>query len=120
MMAKKEKRDTFYLCALFSLQIKPIIIYFFFKKKMPYQFLAADCLHEIFEFLEKDKTTLYSCLLVNRLLCEVSVRILWKDIWNFQHCTSSKVLSTLVACLPDESKDLLYNNGIIISTPTSK
>src|ERR1051325_3628506 len=73
--------------------------------------LSFDCLNEIFECLEKDKVTLYSCLLVNRLWCEVSVRILWTSVWNYD---------TLIACLPDESKEILYKNGIIPSTSTSK
>src|SRR6266487_788650 len=72
--------------------------------------LLADCLNEIFEYLEYDKTTLYSCLLVNRLWCKISVRILWRSIRNY---------STLIACLPNESKEILYNNGIITSTSTS-
>ncbi len=76
---------------------------------MPRQ-LPADCLNEIFEYLE-DKVDLYSCLLVNRLWCEVSVRILWTNIQNYK---------TLIACLPNESKEILYKNDIIISTPTSK
>src|SRR5436190_14530707 len=69
--------------------------------------LPADCLNEIFEYLEEDKVTLPSCLLVNSLWCEVSVRILWRSIRNY---------NTLIACLPDESKDILSKNGIIIST----
>src|SRR6266508_145582 len=69
-----------------------------------------DCLNEIFKYLE-DKVDLLSCLLANRLWCEVSVQILWKDIQNY---------NTLIACLPNESKQVLYENGIIISTPTSK
>src|SRR3954451_629019 len=73
--------------------------------------LPADCLNEIFNYLEYDKVTLYSCLLVNRLWCDVSVRILWRDIRNY---------NTLIACLPNSSKEILYNNRIIISTPTSK
>src|SRR6266480_6277167 len=73
--------------------------------------LPVDCLNEIFECLEEDKITLHSCLLVNRLWCEVSVRILWKSVWNY---------GTLIACLPNESKEILYKNGIIISTSTSK
>ena len=28
--------------------------------------------------------------------------------------------STLIACLPNDSKEILHENGIIISTPTSK
>ena len=73
--------------------------------------LPADCLNEIFEYLEEDKVTLRSCLLVNRLWCEVSVGILWRSIRNY---------GTLIACLPNESKEILYKGGIITSTLTSK
>src|ERR1043165_1594476 len=68
--------------------------------------LSADCLNEIFEYLEKDKITLRSCLLVNRIWCEVSVRILWREIRNYH---------TLIACLPDALKEILSKNGIITS-----
>src|SRR2546425_10202534 len=73
--------------------------------------LPADCLNEIFEYLEEDKVTLRSCLLVNRLWCEVSVSILWRSIRNY---------NTLIACLnflSNELKETLYKNGIITSTP---
>src|ERR1051325_6137790 len=73
--------------------------------------LPSECLNEIFEHLENDKVTLHSCLLVNRLWCKVAVRNLWKNVWNY---------STLIACLPNESKEILLKNGIVISTPTSK
>ncbi|CAB4387424.1 unnamed protein product [Rhizophagus irregularis] len=87
--------------------------------------LPADCLNDIFEYLEEDKFALHSCLLVNHLWCEISVRILWRNIWDFnrQQCSlkvASSILSTLIACLPNESKKLLYDNDIFISTPTSK
>src|SRR3990170_8283 len=72
--------------------------------------LPVDCLNEIFERLEI-QATLHSCLLINRLWCEISVRILWKSIWNY---------NTLFACLPKESKEILSKNGIFISTQTSK
>src|SRR6266540_5165388 len=72
--------------------------------------LPADCLDEIFESL-KDKADSHSCLLVNRLWCGVSVRILWQSVQNYD---------TLFACLPNESKEILYKNEIIISTTTSK
>src|SRR3954447_20276680 len=68
--------------------------------------LPADCLNETFEYLGEDKITLHSCLLVNRLWCEVSVRILWRSIMNY---------NTLIACLPNESKEMLYQNRIITS-----
>src|SRR5687768_16842309 len=72
--------------------------------------MSRDCLYEIFELLE-DKADLRSCLLVNRLWCEVSVPILWTSIQNY---------NTLIACLSKESKEILYKNEIVISTPTSK
>src|ERR1051325_5986941 len=84
--------------------------------------IPADCLNNIFEFLEEDKkhkNTLHSCLLVNRLWCEVSVGILWRNVWGGIR-PSSRILSTLFACLPDESKELLHKNGIVVSTSTSK
>src|SRR5437762_1718304 len=78
--------------------------------------LSADCLNEIFEYLEDDKFTLYSCILVNRLWCEVSVRIFWRNIYNYNISN----FRTLIACLPNESKEILSKNRIIISTTTSK
>ena len=73
--------------------------------------LPVDCLNDIFEYLEEDEVTLRSCLLVNRLWCETAVSILWRNIRNY---------STLIACLPNESKEILSKNGIIVSTATSK
>src|SRR3954451_19605167 len=73
----------------------------------------TDCLNEVFENLEDDKFTLHSCLLVNRLWCKISVRILWRDILNFKDSLNDKhrskvrlsILSTLFACLPNGSKE---------------
>ena len=78
--------------------------------------LPADCLNEIFEYLENEKDTLRSCLLVNRLWCEVAVRILWRSVWSY--CSLN--FRTLMACLPNESKEALHKNGIIISIPYPK
>ncbi|GBB88024.1 hypothetical protein RclHR1_14540003 [Rhizophagus clarus] len=101
---------------------------------MPCQ-LPADCLNEIFEYLERDKVTLYSCLLVNRLWCEVSVRILWRNVWNAKPIAYGRIrpysrhrrlkvkpaiLNTLIACLPNNSKTHLLEKGILNSTQISK
>ena len=75
---------------------------------MSHQF-PYECLSEIFEHLEND--ALRSCLLVNRFWCEVSVPILWTSIQNY---------NTLIACLPNESKETLYKNEIILSIPNLK
>jgi hypothetical protein len=94
---------------------------------MPNNQLPPDCLNEIFNYLDGNKASLHSCLLVNRLWCEISVRILWRNIWNlkrnispsYRFGISSQILNTLISCLPNESKDLLYKNGAI-PIPTSK
>src|SRR6266540_2361884 len=85
---------------------------FFFKNNMACQ-IPADCLNEIFGYLNVLREILHSCLLVNRFWCEVVVRILWKDIWSFTN-SSLKLISILIACLPNESKDLLCTNEIFI------
>ncbi|GBB83638.1 hypothetical protein RclHR1_10340001 [Rhizophagus clarus] len=83
--------------------------------------LPADCISEILEHLDKDICTLHSCLLVDRLWCKISVKILWRDVWNCKYyCYQRSILSTLVACLPKESKELLHEREIFISTPTPK
>jgi hypothetical protein len=71
-------------------------------------------LNEIFEYLADDKFALYSCSLVNRLWCEIAVRILWRNVWNY----SNSYFRTLISCLPNESKEILLKNGIVIPTPT--
>src|SRR5437016_6279254 len=78
--------------------------------------LPSDCLNEIFEYLEQDKITLRSCLLVNRLWCEIAVEILWRVSTYY----STLNIRALIACLPKESEEILHKNGIIISPPTSK
>ena len=78
--------------------------------------LLTDCVNEILEYLEHDKVSLRSCLLVNRIWCEIAVRILWRDTRNYNISN----FRTLIACLPKESQKILCENGIDISTLTSK
>ena len=79
-----------------------------------YHHLPFNCLSEIVEYLE-DKRDLRSCLLIDRLWCEVTVPILWTSIQNYH---------TLIVCLPfclsDESKEVLRKNNVILSTPNSR
>src|SRR3990170_3837368 len=92
--------------------------------KMAFQ-LPIDCLNEIIEYLDEDKFSLRSCLLVDRFWCRVAVRILWRNVWNIQYKSHRvyvplSILSTLIACLPNESKSLLYESEISIPKPTPK
>jgi len=63
--------------------------------------LSADCLSEIFEYLED--VDIHSCLLVNRFWCRVSVRFFWKSIKNYQ---------TLITRLPKESRDMFIKKKL--------
>ncbi|CAI2168349.1 2563_t:CDS:2 [Funneliformis geosporum] len=71
--------------------------------------IPIDILYEILEHIEDDRMTLFSCLLVNHIWCKISVRILWKNIQNFD---------TLVACLPNESIEKLRRISVYVTTPT--
>jgi hypothetical protein len=78
--------------------------------------LTHDCLYIIFEELEDDNNTLYSCLLMNRTVCETVIPILWRNPWKFCHKTLKlKILyNTIISLLPLDSKLLLINNDINI------
>ncbi|CAJ0864855.1 15328_t:CDS:2 [Entrophospora sp. SA101] len=80
--------------------------------------LPADCLGEIVCHFQGDVTTLYSCILVNRLWCENAVRLLWRDPFrkiNESITTSNDkvaLIETYVRCLDleDKRKLCLKNN----------
>src|SRR5581483_747224 len=82
-----------------------------------YPFTFFKFLFFFFEYLENKKFTLRSCLLINHLWCEIAVRILWRNVWNY--CFLNFRI-TLIACLPNKSKEILCMGGINISAPTSK
>ncbi|RIA92908.1 hypothetical protein C1645_820104 [Glomus cerebriforme] len=76
--------------------------------------INEDCLSLIFEELHDDRSSLYSCLLVNKIWCKFVVPILWRDPWNFlnilKDSTKDKLfLNTLLLHLPEESKNYLKN-----------
>ncbi|RGB21463.1 hypothetical protein C1646_822963, partial [Rhizophagus diaphanus] len=90
--------------------------------------LNEDVLSQIFEELKDDKNSLYSCLLVNRLWCVITVPILWRNpnhhygfspssliYHNFDSFHYySKLLNAILLHLSEESRDILKNQGINI------
>ncbi|RIA86063.1 hypothetical protein C1645_829863 [Glomus cerebriforme] len=89
--------------------------------------LTSDLLYIIFKELKKDVNSLHSCLLVNRLWCEMVVPILWRNPWKFYELIEFTVRKqkfvkslyrVLILLLSSESKELLINNGINLF-PTS-
>ncbi|RGB38891.1 hypothetical protein C1646_691229, partial [Rhizophagus diaphanus] len=62
--------------------------------------LPVDCFEEIFRFLQEDKTSLHSCILVNRLWCENTAPFLWRQPFFFIGTTpSEKLIRTYISCL---------------------
>src|SRR5436190_1865913 len=45
--------------------------------------LNKDILFLIFEELQDDSKSLFSCLMVNRLWCETVIPVLWRNHWNY-------------------------------------
>ncbi|EXX60689.1 hypothetical protein RirG_177660 [Rhizophagus irregularis DAOM 197198w] len=56
--------------------------------------LSKDILFLIFEELQDDSKSLFSCLMVNRFWCETAVPVLWRDPWSYseESIQSSSVL----------------------------
>ncbi|GBC05209.1 hypothetical protein RclHR1_00610021 [Rhizophagus clarus] len=76
-------------------------------------YLNKDILILIFEELENDSKSLYSCLLVNRTWCELVVPILWRN--PYISSNNPKIVSlfnVILLYLSEESRDALKNQGI--------
>ncbi|CAJ0873102.1 21403_t:CDS:2 [Entrophospora sp. SA101] len=74
-------------------------------KKLPF-----DCIYHIFEYLEYNYETLYSCILVSRSWFRTVAPILWKDPFH-----SKNSMKTMIRCLSKESKDFFVKNNIKLS-----
>src|SRR5688500_12913828 len=74
--------------------------------------LNLDILILIFDKLQYDKKSLYSCILVNREWCRIVVPILWKVTWYNDEKSERKLFNTILFCLPISSKQLLIDNGV--------
>ncbi|CAG8447038.1 2404_t:CDS:2 [Diversispora eburnea] len=84
--------------------------------------LPYDVLEEIFKYLSEDINSLHNFLLINKLWCQIVIRILWKNPWSYYSLTKPTYLTfwplitrTIVSMIPQDSKNYLLNNGIDIS-----
>jgi hypothetical protein len=67
--------------------------------------LNGDVLYLIFEQLQDDKKTLYSCLLVNKTWCDTTIPILWKNPWIIlKNKNVELLLSTIISHLSSVSR----------------
>ncbi|CAG8450116.1 3386_t:CDS:2 [Diversispora eburnea] len=86
--------------------------------------LPIDTLAIILDFLSTSKTTLYSCLLVNRLWCRLVIPHLWSDPFSLSICdyasssiekNSMLIIETYINCLNKDEKQRFVEEGIIIN-----
>ncbi|RHZ59654.1 hypothetical protein Glove_362g23 [Diversispora epigaea] len=78
--------------------------------------LPDDCIHEIFQYLQNDRTTLYQCLFVNKFWCGYVVPLLWKQPFSNFRCWEF-IIRTYLDCL--QPQELLNLKPFNLSIPNS-
>ncbi|RIA88170.1 hypothetical protein C1645_739589 [Glomus cerebriforme] len=82
--------------------------------------LLREIILKIVEFLKDDIATLYSCILINREWCKITIPILWSDTFrkykpfnnNGQSLEGKQIISTYINLLSEESRISLKKHGI--------
>ncbi|GBB84940.1 hypothetical protein RclHR1_11510004 [Rhizophagus clarus] len=77
--------------------------------------LNKDILFLIFEELQDDSKSLFSCLMVNRFLCETVVPILWMNPWSYNgiNYRKKKYLFIIIASyITDDIKEFITKHRI--------
>jgi hypothetical protein len=76
--------------------------------------LNEDIFFLIFEELQDDSKSLFSCLMVNRLWCEIIIPILWRNPWCYEINYSNKnyLFAIIASYLSDDIKESLTSQGI--------
>ncbi|GBC30896.1 uncharacterized protein OCT59_016015 [Rhizophagus irregularis] len=78
--------------------------------------LNRDVLYMIFEQLQNDKNTLYSCLLVNKTWCEIIIPILWRNPWeSLKKENEVLLLSVIISHLSNVSKNEIGKYKLLIN-----
>ncbi|PKC70281.1 hypothetical protein RhiirA1_454965 [Rhizophagus irregularis] len=75
--------------------------------------LNKDILFLIFEELQDDSKSLFSCLMVNRTWCEIVISILWRNPWcyDIKYYNKSYLFAIIVSYLSDDIKESLTKQG---------
>ncbi|RIA79727.1 hypothetical protein C1645_840068 [Glomus cerebriforme] len=77
--------------------------------------LNNDILLIIFQEFQYDLKTLYSCLLINKICCETTIPILWKNPWILKKEKEKLLFQVIISHLSDDSRNNL-NKSIKILT----
>jgi hypothetical protein len=86
---------------------------------------SKDILFLIFEELQGNLSSLFSCLMVNRLWCEAVVPILWKNLWSYNDIVhknrSRSCLFFIISCyLIDDIKEFITEQGIQLPSDSNQ
>jgi hypothetical protein len=78
---------------------------------------TPELLNEIIQYLQDDYGTLYSCILVNRLWCRLTIPLLWKDPFSMKRHKDNRYryINVYLHYLDDYYKAYLSDYGINIS-----
>src|ERR1043166_120452 len=80
----------------------------------------VECINEIFKYFENDKTSLHSCLLVNRFWCRTIVPILWSRSFSLtRNSTNSSLclMEVYLSFLNEEERQLRNYHPELYPTP---
>ncbi|RIB24069.1 hypothetical protein C2G38_2070883 [Gigaspora rosea] len=86
---------------------------------VPSSIMTPDCFAVILDYLQDDKATLHSCVLVNRMWCRLAVPLLWSRPFNLVsqnklntiERNASLIISTYVNCFSDLERQRLIDEG---------
>src|SRR5581483_7618796 len=78
--------------------------------------LTLNCLEEICKHLKDDKSSLFSCILLNRSWCKMAIPVLWsRPFANPMYGNNLNIFWTYISSLPIDKKRLLASRGIKLS-----
>ncbi|POG64885.1 uncharacterized protein OCT59_008296 [Rhizophagus irregularis] len=75
--------------------------------------------YDVIKYFQKDFSTLYSCILVNRLWCRLAIPLLWEEPFTI-HSNNHKIIEIYLNNFNDDFKMKLYEYKIINNSLPSK
>jgi hypothetical protein len=85
--------------------------------------LNKDILFLIFEELQDDSKSLFSCLMINRYWCETVIPVLWRNPWCYSgiNYSNKRSLFVIITCyLFDVIKEFITEQGIQLSLDSNQ
>ncbi|PKC00073.1 hypothetical protein RhiirA5_500826 [Rhizophagus irregularis] len=76
--------------------------------------LSIECFEQVLTNLKDDPGTLFSCLLVNRCWCRLSVPLLWSHPFEYHGFgeLAANIIQVYISCLPVDELQILIDEGL--------